>query len=165
MTRPLASPMVRARVVSFRRTRPRWAADISPRASPRTTTVAVWVVPMPPMETTIGMNRATRASSRIEFSQALREDHPGRGQDGLVAGRPSEALDVLGGLLPDDVNDVVDRDHPQQAMVAVDHHVEDRGGLGHRRLPDLLDRLGHREVLKDREHVRGHEPSGGLFAV
>src|SRR6266446_3300075 len=142
MTRPLASPMVRARVVSFRRTRPRWAADISPRASPRTTTVAVWVVPMPPMEATIGMNTARRASSRIEFSQALREDHPGRGQDGLVAGRPSEALDVLGGLLPDDVSDVVDRDHPQQALVAVDH------------------RDGHQVVLGDepREPPPGRSP-------
>lgn len=61
-----------------------------------------------------------------------------------------------------------DQPPPGQAaheMVVVVHHIEDRGGLGHRRLPDLLDRLGHRDVLEDREHVRGHETSGGLFAV
>src|SRR5512137_141664 len=45
------------------------------------------------------------------------------------------------------------------------HHVEDRGGLGHRGLADLLHRLSHRDVLQDGEHVGGHQPPGRLLAV
>jgi hypothetical protein len=67
------------------------------------------------------MRRVARPRKEKNPKTSVREDHPGRVQDGLVAGRPTEALDVLGGLLPDDVDDVVDRDHPQQAMAAVDH--------------------------------------------
>jgi len=110
------------------------------------------------MEATIGMNTARRASSRIEFSQALREDHPGRGQDGLVAGRPSEALDVLGGLLPDDVSDVVDRDHPQQALVAVDHRDGHQVVLGDEPRDLLLVGLrghAHRLLLTQEPHRSG----------
>jgi hypothetical protein len=53
---------------------------------------------------------------------------------------------------------------PHEVVVVV-HHVEDRGGLGHRRLANLLHRLGHREVLQDGEHVGGHQTPGRLLAV
>ena len=77
MTTALASPVVSASRSSFFRTRQRWAAVMSPRASPRTTTVAVWVVPMPPMEATMGMKIARVArvwmdSSKRPMTEAAR---------------------------------------------------------------------------------------------
>src|SRR5512137_2814237 len=242
MTRPVASPMVTARVASLRSTRQRWVADMSPRASPRTTTVAVWVVPMPPIEATIGMNTASRASSRIEpskrpiteaarmavprlissqtrrFGNTVRAGSrtvsspaapPSRWMSSVASSRitsmtsstvmtprrrwpPSTTgmatrlylatrrhllLVGLRGhahrlLLPEQPHrscgvggdEAAPREAPHEVVMVV-HHVEDRGGLGHRGLADLLHRLGHRDVLPDGEHVGGHQPPGSLLAV
>ena len=114
---------------------------MSPSAMPRTTTVAVCVVPMPPIDATIGMNTARVARVWIDPSkspmtdaasmavprlisrqmQTAREDLPRRIEHGLVARHAAEPLDVLGGLLVDDVDDVVDADPAEQAPIAVDH--------------------------------------------
>ena len=114
---------------------------MSPSAMPRTTTVAVWVVPMPPMEATIGMKIARRGQApdgALEQAddrggqhggaevdqppdQPLGEDGPGGSRTVSSPGDAAEPLDVLGGLLADDVDDVVHADGAEQAAVAVHH--------------------------------------------
>src|SRR5258708_7825153 len=67
-TRPLASPVVAPSHSSLRSTRMITPAVMSPSAMPRTTTVAVCVVPMPPIEATMGMKTARVASAWIDVS-------------------------------------------------------------------------------------------------
>src|SRR5260370_19334132 len=93
---------------------------------------------MAPMEATIGMNTARRASSRIEFSKRpiteaarmavarLIRSHTRRFGNTTRAGSrtvssPAAPPRRWMSSVADDVDDVVDRDHPQQAMATVDH--------------------------------------------
>ena len=103
--------------------------------------MAVWVVPIPPIEATIGMNTARVARLWMEPSNSpmteaastavarlinrqrrrLGKTRPGGIEDGLVAGDAAQPLDVLGGLLADDVDHVVHADGAEQAAIAVHH--------------------------------------------
>ena len=104
-------------------------------------TVKVWMPALPPMPATTGMKTARAATAWID---ALEEADDARGQDRrrqvheepgeppadglrrrvedrLVGGDAAEPVDVLGRLLVDDVDHVVDRDRAQEAVVPVDH--------------------------------------------
>ena len=74
ITRPFAAPVVSPSQSSFERTRRSTLDVMSPSAMPRTTTVAVWVVPMPPIEATIGMNTARVASEWMDDSKSPMTD-------------------------------------------------------------------------------------------
>ena len=62
---------------------------MSPSAMPRTTTVAVWVVPMPPIEATIGMKIA-RVARRLDGALEQPDDR-GRQHGGPEVDQPPEA--------------------------------------------------------------------------
>src|SRR5919197_1183315 len=68
ITRPFAAPVVSPSQSSFDRTRQSTLGVMSPSAMPRTTTVAVCVVPMPPIDATIGMNTASIARAWMDDS-------------------------------------------------------------------------------------------------
>ena len=109
-------------------------------ASARTVTVSVCVPALPPRPATIGNSMARMAiRSIVIFEQA---DHGGGEEGGdeideqprasephdrkhalgnLLVADAGEALDVLVRLLLDDVDDVVDGDHADQAARLVDH--------------------------------------------
>ena len=104
-------------------------------------TVSVCVAALPPMPATIGMKTAsavTRARScprtapttaaarnavtRLTPSHGsrLRSDSAAGVNDALVAGHAGQAVDVLGRLVLDDVDDVVDGDDADQLVLLVD---------------------------------------------
>ena len=114
--------------------------DSSPSASPRTITVSVCVAALPPMPATIGMktasavtrlivpsnsattDAATNAVTRLTPSHGnrLRSASNGGVRDPLVTGHAGQPIQVFGGLVLDDVDDVVDRDDADELVLLVD---------------------------------------------
>ena len=71
---------------------------------------------------TAARNAVTRLTP--SHGSRLRSDSPGRRERALVAGDAGQPVDVLGRLVLDDVDDVVDRDDADQLVLFVD----DRNG-------------------------------------
>ena len=135
-TTPLPSPIAASLSSALRAL----AHDSSPSASPRTMTVSVWVAALPPMPATIGMktasavawlivpsnaattDAATKAVTRLmpSHGRRLRSASNGRGLDPLVARHAGQAVEVLGRLVLQDVDHVVDRDDAGQLVLLVD---------------------------------------------
>ena len=105
----------------------------------RTATVMVWVPALPPIEATIGISTASAticwivasnkaitqearmAVARLTSSQPKRLRVSSRHCVMLLMADAAEMQDLLGRLLLDDVDDVIDRQHADQAPVLVDH--------------------------------------------
>ena len=107
---------------------------------PRTITVSVCVAALPPMPATTGMNTASAGTSLMSPSKSattdaarnavtrftsshgtrFRSDSAAVENDTVVAGDAGEPVDVLGRLILDDVDDVVNRDDADQLVLFVD---------------------------------------------
>ena len=137
-------------------TRQTLVLDSSRVASARTATVMVCVPAFPPMLATIGISTASAtilasASSKLlitqEASSAVSRFANSQGKRPLamrqtefgqlfLAADTAERADVLLGLLLDDIDDVVEGDHPDEPVVLVD------------------DRCGHEVIaLEQSRHV------------
>ena len=115
-------------------------------ASARTATVMVWVPALPPMLATIGISTASATIFSIEpsncritqeASSAVTRLASSQGKRPLAmvqtesdssscAADAAERLDVLFGLLLDDVDDVVEGEHADQAVAVVHHRRRDQ---------------------------------------
>jgi hypothetical protein len=114
------------------------------------------------MEATIGMNTASVARVWMDDSKriALDEDGARRVEHGLVAGDAAEALDVLGGLLANDVEHVVHADRAEEPPVDVDD-----GNLDQ---IVVLDEPGHFLLVRvhtDAFHLIGADRTDGCRRV
>ena len=150
---PLAMPTT----ASLPRTRRELLQVSSPRAMPRTITVSVWVAALPPMLATTVMSAASAmicSTRRLELShherrqggrdqvhpeprQPLAPCLPRRREHVLVGGNARQTQDVLGGLVLDDVDDVVHGDDADQLVLVVDDRNGQQVVVGHL-LGDLL---------------------------
>ena len=122
------------------------ASDRSRVASARTATVMVCVAALPPWLATIGASTASatifcnspsnrpsteearNAVARLTSSQLKRLLAMVQTESDSSSSRlhAAERLDVLFGLLLDHVDDVVERDHADHAIVVVDHRRRDQ---------------------------------------
>ena len=137
---PQAKPLPRPTAASFSSALREFAQVSSPSAMPRTITVSVCVAALPPMPATTGMNTAStgtildrpsnsattdaarKAVTRFTSSHGtrLRSDSTARREHAVVAGDAGQAVDVLGRLVLDDVDDVVDGDDADELVLFVD---------------------------------------------
>jgi hypothetical protein len=108
-------------------------------------TVSVCVAALPPMPATTGMKTASAGTSLIALEQrddrrgenavdevdlqprhALAQRLAARREHAIVAGDAGQAVDVLGRLVLDDVDDVVDGDDADQLVLLVDDGMASR---------------------------------------
>ena len=108
---------------------------------PRTITASVCVAALPPMPATTGMNIASATTSTMvsennpttdaaknavprftsSHGRRRRKRLARRGEDAVVDRHAGQAEDVLGRLVLDDVDDVVDRDDADELVLGVDN--------------------------------------------